>query len=1074
MTQIHISNFNKLLNFTLLLVAIWTLIIVGLLFRDLSLLNHATENLAKREALAHFQKDEAFRFWSATHGGFYVVTNERTPPNPYLEHVPERDIETPSGVKLTLMNPAYALRQMFEEYKETYGVSGHITSLLPLRPENTPDDWERSALESFENGETELSELTNLNGEPHLRFMKPLITQEGCLKCHEHQGYKVGDVRGGVSVSVPLSAYYAEEDSTTVTHIISFAALWLLGLIGLIISYRINKKSRKEKENADRLLQESHNKLETRIIERTNELKIEIEKQRIVEKKLIESQELYKGIINSTASAIAVYKPTDNGKDFIFLDFNPMAEKVDKVTRENVIGKKVSEVFPGVEQFGLLNVFQDVASSGISQHFPVSFYNDNRTKGYRDNYVFKLSSGEIIAIYQDVTERESAKKEITKLSKAIEQSPSVITITNLKGDIEYVNPKFTELTGYTLDEAKGSNPRILKSGKQPPEVYKELWDVITSGETWRGELHNKKKNNELFWEAALISPIFDKKGKITNYLKVAEDITEQKRNDKIRLVLFNIAKAVTTTDTLAELISQIQDILGTIIDTTNFYVALYDETNDTLSLPYYSDEKDSFTSIPAANTLTKYVIDTKKPLLADLKLKEKLVKEGKLKLKGSLSKVWLGVPFRVEGEIIGVFAVQSYKDKKAFNMSDMKMLEFVSDQIGLSIDRKRAEQNLSSALQKANESDRLKTAFLQNISHEIRTPMNGIFGFSSLLKDTNLSSKEQQSYIDVIMISGKRMLDTLNDLMDISKLETDQVKLKYSNTNVNNELRNIYTFFKPEVDRKGIIFSLTTPLKDYDVNISTDKEKLYAILSNLVKNAIKYTHTGNIDFGYKKIDKFLEFYIVDTGIGIPKDRQKAIFDRFIQADIEDVKVYEGAGLGLSISQGYIKMLKGEIWVESAEGAGSQFYFTIPYHPDKKEKVKQTNKQNNIKLPNPKLNLQVLIVEDEEVADNYLSIILDDVTSSILHAKNGLEAVEIYRSNPTTDLILMDIKMPVMSGYEATRKIREFDKEVVIIAQTAFALVGDREKALDAGCNDYISKPINKDKLVEIIRKLIDE
>ncbi len=493
MTQIHISNFNKLLNFTLLLVAIWTLIIVGLLFRDLSLLNHATENLAKREALAHFQKDEAFRFWSATHGGFYVVTNERTPPNPYLEHVPERDIETPSGVKLTLMNPAYALRQMFEEYKETYGVSGHITSLLPLRPENTPDDWERSALESFENGETELSELTNLNGEPHLRFMKPLITQEGCLKCHEHQGYKVGDVRGGVSVSVPLSAYYAEEDSTTVTHIISFAALWLLGLIGLIISYRINKKSRKEKENADRLLQESHNKLETRIIERTNELKIEIEKQRIVEKKLIESQELYKGIINSTASAIAVYKPTDNGKDFIFLDFNPMAEKVDKVTRENVIGKKVSEVFPGVEQFGLLNVFQDVASSGISQHFPVSFYNDNRTKGYRDNYVFKLSSGEIIAIYQDVTERESAKKEITKLSKAIEQSPSVITITNLKGDIEYVNPKFTELTGYTLDEAKGSNPRILKSGKQPPEVYKELWDVITSGETWRGELHNKKK-----------------------------------------------------------------------------------------------------------------------------------------------------------------------------------------------------------------------------------------------------------------------------------------------------------------------------------------------------------------------------------------------------------------------------------------------------------------------------------------------------------------------------------------------------------------------------------------------------
>lgn len=1183
------SNYSKFLSNTLLLFIIWTIIILALLYRDLNILDRTTENLAKREALAHFQKDEAFRFWSAVHGGFYVVANERTPPNPYLDHVPARDIITPSGVKLTLMNPAYALRQMFEEYEAAYGVSGHITSLKPLRPENSPDEWERAALESFENGETEIFELISLHNEPHLRFMKPLITQEGCLKCHEHQGYKVGDIRGGVSVSVPLTAYYLKEEKASTNHIISFASLWFIGIIGIFISSRVTKRNRREKDIADKLLQESHDQLENRVIERTNELQGEIEKHKIAEIKLRDSEELYKGIIQSTASAIAVYKPTEDNKDFIIIDFNPTAEKLDKITKEEIVGKKVTEVFPGIEEFGLLKVMQEVANSGMPQHFPLSFYIDSRHQGFRENYVYKLSTGEIVAVYQDVTDREMVKKElqlerdklisifesmvdgiyivsedydldfvnsilkkdfgptdgkkcyeyfyqvdkpcafcknkevfggstihwenkfqannktyhiidtplvnadgtisklvifrditdhkksekeILRLSTAVEQSPSIITITNLKGDIEYVNPKFTELTGYTLEEVKGKNPRILKSGLQSPEIYRDLWNVITSGKTWSGELHNKKKNNKLIWESVMISPIFDKKGKITNYLKVAEDVTVQKRNDKIQLVLFNIAKAVATTNTLEELIKQIQAILGTIIDTTNFYVALYNADNDTLELPYYADEKDSFKSIPAAKTLTKYVIDTKKPLLADIKLKKKLVKEGKLEFKGSLSKIWLGVPFRVENKIIGVFAVQSYKDENAFNLSGMKMLEFVSDQIGLSIDRKRAEDNLSSALIKANESDRLKTAFLQNISHEIRTPMNGIFGFSSLLKNTNLSSKEQQSYIDVIMTSGKRMLNTLNDLMDISKLETEQVKLNFSNTNVNSELRNIHTFFTPEIENKGLKFTLTTPLPDSEVNISTDKEKFYAILSNLVKNALKYTHKGSIELGYRIIKDYLEFFIVDTGIGIPNKRQEAIFERFIQADIEDIKVYEGAGLGLSISKGYVNMLKGRIWVESDEGVGSQFYFTLPYKPEKKYKTKNTKNKKNVKLPNPELNLQIIIAEDEEVAFDFLKIILDDITSSILHARNGKEAIELYRNNPTIDLILMDIKMPVMSGYEATKKIREFDKEVLIIAQTAYALVGDKQKALDAGCNDYISKPIKKEELIRKIKKLI--
>jgi len=289
---------RKLMKYTWRIVAIWTLILGGLMARDLFILNKATKNLAIKEARAHFQKDETFRFWSATHGGFYVPSDEHTPPSPYLDHIFERDIETPSGVKLTLMNPAYALRQMNEEFAETYGVAGHITSLLPLRPENRPDEWELVALEAFETGETEVLEFTEFEGQPFLRFMQPLITQEGCLKCHEHQGYVVGDVRGGVSVSVPLTDYMAEEHQAASAHLLSYAVLWLLGLGFIIRGSRVIEKNRSGRERAQKMLQESHNQLEIRVQERTAELseinkkiQIEIAERKQAEVKLLKHRE---------------------------------------------------------------------------------------------------------------------------------------------------------------------------------------------------------------------------------------------------------------------------------------------------------------------------------------------------------------------------------------------------------------------------------------------------------------------------------------------------------------------------------------------------------------------------------------------------------------------------------------------------------------------------------------------------------------------------------------------------------------------------------------------------------------
>jgi len=271
-TKLNKLQFYGLMKYTWIVIIIWILVIGALLVRDLYSVKQATMNLATREARILFQKDEAFRFWSATHGGFYVPVSDRTFPSPYLTHIPERDIETSTGQKLTLMNPAWATRQMNEDFTETYGVTGHITSLLPLRLENSPDNWETQALKSFENGESEVFEFMNIEDQPFLRLMQPLVTQEGCLKCHAHQGYKVGDIRGGVSVSIPLDDYLIEEKDHERDLILSSLIVWFFGLTLIILGSMLLKKKSYEREQALEQLKESHEQLENRVNDRTAEL----------------------------------------------------------------------------------------------------------------------------------------------------------------------------------------------------------------------------------------------------------------------------------------------------------------------------------------------------------------------------------------------------------------------------------------------------------------------------------------------------------------------------------------------------------------------------------------------------------------------------------------------------------------------------------------------------------------------------------------------------------------------------------------------------------------------------------
>lgn len=384
---------------------------------------------------------------------------------------------------------------------------------------------------------------------------------------------------------------------------------------------------------------------------------------------------------------------------------------------------------------------------------------------------------------------------------------------------------------------------------------------------------------------------------------------------------------------------------------------------------------------------------------------------------------------------------------------------------------KAHENELIAAKEKAEESDRLKSAFLTNMSHEIRTPMNGILGFTSLLQNPNLTGEKQQQYIEIIQNSGKRMLNTMNDLIEISSLETGQINVKLEPVDICHEIKLLCDEFQRDAEQKGLTLIHEKCLPDNHSEIITDKTKLISIVNNLLQNALKYTDKGSIIIGCDKGEGYFSCFVKDTGIGIPRNRQQAIFNRFEQADIEDTRAFEGSGLGLAISKAYIEMLDGKIWVESKEGAGSTFYIQIPLNANEPEKPKSEKVKPEIRHEQSRIKPKILIAEDDETSLYHLSYVLTNHAREIIHARNGKQAVELCKQHPDIDLILLDIKMPVLNGYDAARLIRDFNKKTAIIAQTAYALSGDREKALAAGCNDYISKPINNKLLLEKIEKL---
>jgi|GEM_PF-2783870 len=363
---------------------------------------------------------------------------------------------------------------------------------------------------------------------------------------------------------------------------------------------------------------------------------------------------------------------------------------------------------------------------------------------------------------------------------------------------------------------------------------------------------------------------------------------------------------------------------------------------------------------------------------------------------------------------------------------------------------------------KAIESDRLKTAFLQNMSHEIRTPMNGIVGFSEMLKNADLSEQKRDTYIDTILKSCNQLLTIVNDILDISKIETGQTVISESKCNINQLIDSLHKEYSYEAKERNIDLIAVKMKQNEETTILADENKLRQIFKNILSNAFKFVPNGIVRFGYRITNSDVLFFVIDNGPGIPAVAQNKIFDRFQKGEVNFLKDYGGTGLGLAICKGNIELMKGDIWVESVEGKGAQFYFSIPY----KEPLPKPDKILDIQSAN------ILVVEDEEINFRYIQEVFKNQNISVERATNGFEAVEKVLNGAKYSMIFMDIRMPQMNGYQATKRIREVDADVPIIAQTAFVMNENKYEALKAGCNDYIGKPIKQAELLQMVEKYV--
>lgn len=609
-----------------------------------------------------------------------------------------------------------------------------------------------------------------------------------------------------------------------------------------------------------------------------------------------------------------------------------------------------------------------------------------------------------------------------------ERAPDAIFHGNHSGDFISVNKISCKLTGYSKKELLTMNMKDLFS-EETIQSTPLRFDLLREGKTITRERTLKKRDGGI--AEVEMSSLMLPDG---TFLSFVRDISVRKRADRA----------------LAESEERYKMAFKTSPDSIN--INRMDGT--------YVDVNKGFTRI------TGY---SKKEIIgrSSMDLNIWANKEDRLRLVEGLNKN------KVVENLEAIFIA---KDGSLLNgLMSARIITLNNEPHILSITRditawKSLEADIIRAKDKAEESDRLKTEFINNMSHEIRTPLNAIIGFANMMEDGSLSDEQRAKYSKIIESSGNQLLSIISDIMDISKLDSNQLNLRYEDHNLNTIMDTIFQTFKASF-KEGLVLKSVNGLKDSEAAIKTDRNRLIQIISNLLSNAHKNSDSGEVEFGYDiKTDGFISFYVRDTGIGIPREYQTVIFERFRQLDNNRSVSITGTGLGLSIVKALVQLFNGDISLESEPGKGSIFSFRIPYI--KGEDNRPANLKKPVKSRRSYTDIKILIAEDDEYSFLYLEKVLERAGCAIIRARDGIEALDMVKKSEP-DLILMDLKMPGMNGLEVVRKIRANGNNVFIIAQTAYAMKDDRNRAISAGCNEYISKPVDLDELFSIIEKASD-
>ncbi|MFW6101387.1 MAG: PAS domain S-box protein, partial [Bacteroidota bacterium] len=829
--------------------------------------------------------------------------------------------------------------------------------------------------------------------------------------------------------------------------------------------------------------------LNKRVTNRTRELREEMRERERTDKKLKESERKYRELFTSIRDAILV---ADTERKII--DCNPAFTDLFGYTLEEIKGKKTVYVYNSEQEFyDMGEALRNHQGNARDFLYTVHYRKKDGTVFPGETNVFYLQdeAGNIsgfIGLIRDITSRIEVREALKESKETAERylniAAEIILSLDTKGNITLLNDSGHHLLEYTKESLIGKNWFETCLPKEYKNDMRAIFNKLMQGNSeevklLEGPVITKSgKRKTILWHNSVL---MDKNNNITGVLTSGEDITERKemenkleeRENFISVLLDNLSVGVVACDAngiLTYFNKKTQEFHG--LPKMNLPPAEWSEYYD-LFMPD-GETRMNPEDVPLYRALKgKYFNEVEMVIQP---------KNGK-----SLYILASGQPLKdsqgnITGAVVAMYDITDRKKAEEQLMELNKKLKERNEEIAAqneeyeTLNEELNEKNeelhkinkeLEKAKEKAEESDQLKSAFLANMSHEIRTPMNGIMGFANLLKKPQLSGEKKDYYIELIQKSGERMLNIIGNLLDSAKIESGQMETQWEEISVNELMDDLYAMFEPEAKKKDLSLTIRKDLSKSEDYILTDTTKFNQILSNLINNAIKYTNKGRIEFGYTIENKKLRFYVSDTGIGISPEMQKKIFERFRRADLEIASEYEGAGLGLSISKAYAEMLGGDMWVNSTPGEGSIFYFTIPYRkPEQDDGLTDKNNQKETeKLPD---NITLLVAEDDKTSFTLLEEMVRERNIHCIPAGNGREALDKVKNNPEIDLVLMDIKMPLMDGYQATSEIKKVKPEIPVIALTAFASKPDREKALNAGCDEYLAKPVKSSELIKLI------